>query len=216
MGNIPLTAVTPINNGVKTLLENPTLYLYVPKTRASSAEFILVDEDGETVYSTDLALKNTDSLVEMPLPKTVKLIPGKEYTWHFAVICNPKNRDRDRFIRGLILPTTIDRVSEEFRQETGKQLTEEQKQMLDPDELMKNLEQLKTNPQEAQKRLQQQAQEYNNFGIWSELMTILTKLSETFPNDCNLANEREEIFHSVELEAIAQEFGSKTCRSNSQ
>ncbi|MCP2729841.1 DUF928 domain-containing protein [Limnofasciculus baicalensis] len=209
---IPLTAVTPINNGVKTLLPNPTLYVYVPETRASSAEFIVVDNNGDPVYSTTLALKNTPGIVSLNLPDKVTLTPGKEYTWHFAVVCNPINRDRDEFVRGLILPTTIDLISEEMRQETGRVLTPQQQEMLNPSELRKNLAQLKTNPQEAKRLLQEQAEEYSQVGVWSETLTIFTQLYQAFPDDCNLANGRKELFKSVELDEIAQTLDDRSCR----
>ena len=209
---IPLTPVTPINNGVKTLLPNPTLYVYVPETKASSAEFIVVDESGNEVYDTTLVLKNTPAIVSVSLPDKVTLTPGNKYTWHFAVICNPINRDRDEFVRGLILPTTIDLLSEEVRQETGQELTPEQKEMLNPSEFRKNLAQLKTNPQEAKRLLQQQAEAYSQVEIWSETLTIFTQLSQAFPDDCNLTNQRKELFESVELDEIAQTLEDKSCR----
>lgn len=209
---IPLTAVAPINNGVKTLLLNPTLYVYVPQTKASSAEFILVDDNSDPVYSTTLALKNTPGIVSVSLPDKVTLTPGKEYTWHFAVVCNPINRERDEYVRGLILPTTLDLISEEMRRETGGELTTQQKEMLNPSEFQKNLAQLKTNPQEAKIRLQEQAEEYSQVGVWSETLTIFTQLSQAFPDDCNIANGRKELFKSVELDEIAEILEAKSCR----
>jgi Domain of Unknown Function (DUF928) len=215
-GDLPLTAVTPSNNGVKTLLKNPSLYWYVPETNAQSAEFIVVDNNGDPVYSTIFTLQNVPGIVQIALPDTVTLTPGKEYTWHFAVICNPRNRDRDEYVRGLLLPTTTSLLSEEVRQKTGRGLTPQQKEMLNPDELSKNLAQLKTNPQEAKIRLHDQAEEYSKVGVWSEIITIFTQLSQAFPDDCNIVNEQQELFNSVDLNEIGQKFERKTCRSNFQ
>ena len=215
-GDLPLTALTPTNNGVKTILKNPSFYLYVPKTKASSAEFIVVNDNGDPVYSTILSLQNTPGTIQVNLPDQVTLTPGNKYTWHFAVICNPINRDRDEYVRGLILPTTLDLLSEEVRQKTGEGLTREQKEILNPSELKKNLAQLKTNPQEAKQRLLNQAQEYSKVGVWSETITIFTQLSQAFPDDCNLANEQQELLNSVNLKEISQEIESNSCRSNSQ
>ncbi|MCP2729840.1 DUF928 domain-containing protein [Limnofasciculus baicalensis] len=215
-GDLPLTALTPTNNGVKTLLKNPSLYWYVPETNAQSAEFIVVDNNGDPVYSTIFTLQNVPGMVQITLPDTVTLTPGKEYTWHFAIICNPRNRDRDEYVRGLLLPTTADLLSEELRQETGRGLTPQQKEMLNPSELRKNLAQLKTNPQEAKIRLQEQAKEYSEVGVWLETLTIFTQLSQAFPDDCNLAKEQQELFNSVDLNEIGQEFDGKSCRVNSQ
>ncbi len=215
-GDLPLTAVTPTNNGVKTLLKNPSLYWYVPETNAQSAEFIVVDNNGDPVYSTIFTLQNVPGIVQITLPDTVTLTPGKEYTWHFAVICNRRNRDRDEYVRGLLLPTTADLLSEEIRQETGRGLTLQQRKMLNPDELNKNLAQLKTNPQEAKIRLENQAEEYSKVGVWSETLTIFTQLSQAFPDDCNIANEQQELFNSVNLNEIGQKFDGNSCRFNSQ
>ena len=215
-GDLPLTAVTPTNNQVKTLLKNPSLYWYIPETNAQSAEFIVVDDNGNPVYSTIFTLQNIPGIVQLTLPDTVTLTPGKEYTWHLSVICNPKNRDRDEYVRGLLIPTTLDLISEEIRQETGRVLTPQQKEMLNPEELKKNLAQLKTNPQEAKIRLEEQAKEYSEVGVWSETLTIFTQLSQAFPDDCNIANEQQELFNSVDLNEIGQEFESKSCQSNSR
>lgn len=215
-GDLPLTAVTPINNGVKTLLKNPSLYWYVPETNAQSAEFIMVDNNGDLVYSTIFTLQNLPGMVQIALPDAVTLTPGKEYTWYFAVICNPKNRERDEHVKGLLLPTTVDLLSEEIGQQTGQRLTPQQKKMLNPDELRKNLAQLKTNPQDAKIRLQEQAKEYSQAGVWSETLTILTELSQAFPDDCNIAKEQEELFKSVNLNEIGQTFEDNSCRFNSQ
>ena len=88
--------------------------------------------------------------------------------------------------------------------------------MLNPEELKKNLAQLKTNPQEAKIRLEEQAKEYSEVGVWSETLTIFTQLSQAFPDDCNIANEQQELFNSVDLNEIGQEFESKSCKSNSR
>ncbi|HBE20005.1 MAG TPA: hypothetical protein DEG17_06045 [Cyanobacteria bacterium UBA11149] len=210
--NMPITAVTPINNGVKTLLPNPTLYVYVPETRASSAEFTVVDGEGEEVYNTKLALTDTPGIVSVSLPDTVALTPGQEYTWIFAVVCNPANRERDEFVRGLILPTSLDLLNQEMRQETGGGLTSKQMEVLNPDKFRKNLALLKTNPNEAKRLLEEQVEEYSKVGVWSETMMVFTKLSQAFPNDCNLMQEQKELLKSVELGVIAETFDAGRCQ----
>lgn len=215
-GDTPITAVTPIYNGVKTLLPNPTLYVYVPETRASSAEFTVVDGEGAEVYNTKLALMDTPGIVSVSLPDTVVLTPGQEYTWHFAVVCNPAFRERDEFVKGLILPTSLELLSEEMRQapEGGRGLTSKQMEILNPDKFRKNLALLKTNPNEAKRLLEEQIEEYNKVGVWSETMIALTKLSQAFPNDCNLMEEQKELFKSVELGVIAKTFDTPRCQES--
>ncbi len=106
-GNTPLTALAPSNNVGTTVLGSPTLFWYVPETKAESAEFEVVDAQGKNVYLTTLALNGTPGVVNLNLPKTVSLEPGKEYTWQLALVCNPLNRRQDMFVRGKLKRTEL-------------------------------------------------------------------------------------------------------------
>jgi len=109
-GNTPLTALAPSNNVGTTVSGNPTLFWYVPETTAQSAEFLVFDAhdaQGKNVYLTTLALNGTPGVVNLNLPKTVSLEPGKEYTWHLALVCNPLNRKQDMLVRGQLKRTEL-------------------------------------------------------------------------------------------------------------
>lgn len=106
-GNPPLTVLAPSNNVVTTVAANPTLFWYVPQTEAKSAEFVVVDKQGNEVYLTTVPLNGSPGIVKLSLPATVSLETGNEYTWQFALICNPaKPREQD-YVRGVIERTQL-------------------------------------------------------------------------------------------------------------
>lgn len=106
-GKTPLTALTPSNNVSITVSGNPTLFWYVPETKAQLAELVVVDNEDNEVYQTTLAVKGTPGVVKFSLPATVKLEPGKNYQWQFALICKSTDRSEDEFVRGFIKRTEL-------------------------------------------------------------------------------------------------------------
>lgn len=119
-GETPLTALMPTRNNIgKTAAAKPTFFVYVPKTTAAKAEFLVVDSEGNDVYEKTFELHNTTGIVKLNLPKTAPdLEIGKEYEWQFAIVCDPEDREADEFIQGEIeraelsqeLKTKIDRA----------------------------------------------------------------------------------------------------------
>lgn len=108
-GNIPvLAALIPQNNVATTVSANPSLFWYVPKTKAKSAEFILVDnQNNQVIYSTALALKATPGVVKVSLPKDVLLEIGKNYLWILSVSCNSATSTDDVLIQGWLERTEL-------------------------------------------------------------------------------------------------------------
>ena len=106
-GRIPLAALTPTNNVGTTVSANPTLFWYVPKTKAKSAEFGLFDDRGNQVYVTTLALNGTPGVVKLSLPATVSLQKGKHYDWRFSLVCDPENLSGGQFVQGWLERTEL-------------------------------------------------------------------------------------------------------------
>ncbi len=106
-GDIPLTAIVPANNLVTTVAANPTLFWYVPKTTASEAEFVLIDDQNQEVYLTTLTLDNTNGIVKLSVPETVPLTMGKQYKWFFVLVCDPQERSRDHWVQGILERTEL-------------------------------------------------------------------------------------------------------------
>jgi hypothetical protein len=99
----------PANYVGQTASNTPTMFFYVPKTKAQSAEFILVDGDGKDVYiKEDIQLSQDGGIVSvtMNLPETMG--NSSEYTWLFVLVCNPSDRGGDESIQGKIRYVTLD------------------------------------------------------------------------------------------------------------
>ena len=106
-GRTPLAALTPSNNVGTTVSANPILFWYVPQTKAKSAEFELLDDQGNQVYVTTLALNNTPGVVKLSLPATVSLQKGKHYDWKFALVCDPENLGGGPSVQGWLERTEL-------------------------------------------------------------------------------------------------------------
>jgi len=185
--NIPLTPLTPSNNLVTTVSANPSLFLYVPKTEAKSAEFKLaeiievkpgqnqesfgIEHQEKQVYRTFYALNSTPGVVKLNLPPTVSLEIGKKYHWSLRTVCNLDNladESQDQFTEGWIQLT---------------ELTLEQKTQL-----------------VAAKEPLKQAEIYAQAKIWQESLNILAQLRAQRPNDLRVNQEWQDLLKSVELD----------------
>lgn len=107
-GSLPLTALMPTRDNVgTTATKNPTLFLYVPKNNAKSAEFVVVDDRGQEVYTSSFPLTSTGGILKVNVPESASLEVGKNYVWQFALICQSEDRSQDRFVRGEIRPIEV-------------------------------------------------------------------------------------------------------------
>jgi hypothetical protein len=105
----PLTALSPVTEAGLTVAERPTFLAYVPQTTAQTVEFSLFDQNNKGIYQTIFDLTNTPGIVSFSLPPNAPTLEiGQDYTWSFAMICNPKNRLQDQFVRGRIRRTQLD------------------------------------------------------------------------------------------------------------
>lgn len=112
-GKTPLTALMPANNRGTTVNARPTLFWYLPKSIARSAELVIVDENRNKVYQTTIAVPSNPGIVQLRLPTTVSLEVGKTYLWELALICEPENRGVDEFVQGEIQRVPLDAALEE-------------------------------------------------------------------------------------------------------
>jgi hypothetical protein len=119
--NPPLTALVPkvseytANSRQKitqlmglTIDTHPTFFVYLPKTSASSIEFILNDADEKEVYRTNLSTPKVPGIFGFKLPgNATGLEVGKSYQWYFVMRCDPSNRKRDLVVEGWIWRTQL-------------------------------------------------------------------------------------------------------------
>ena len=80
--------------GGSTTTEHPTFWFYVPQSLTAdlTAEFILQDDTGQTIYQTTSAdfpvSEQTPGIVSIVLPSTsAPLAIGKTYQWYFKLSC---------------------------------------------------------------------------------------------------------------------------------
>lgn len=91
----------------QTISPYPTFYWYVPEVTAQAAEFVLMDEDDEEVYTVKFQLQPTDQggLIRLSLPEGAGLAPleiGQNYHWYFSLICDEFDRGTDIFTDGWV------------------------------------------------------------------------------------------------------------------
>ncbi|MGK7921875.1 MAG: DUF928 domain-containing protein [Trichodesmium sp.] len=107
-GNCPnissnLIALMPgDDNAGITIANNPKFFLYIPKHDVKSAEFEIIDKSGESIYFTELDISETQGIVKLSVPQKVNLATTQEYTWRFAMVCDPWDRSGDEFVEGTI------------------------------------------------------------------------------------------------------------------
>jgi hypothetical protein len=102
-----LTVLSPQSNVGTTVSAQPTLFWYIPKTAAKSAEFEVHNAQGKLVYQTTLALQGIPGVVKLSLPKTVALETNKEYDWSLTLVHNPENEGQNRWVGGTIKRTVL-------------------------------------------------------------------------------------------------------------
>lgn len=105
--SIPLTPLLPREKIGLTTKGNPTIFVYVPQTTATQAEFLIVNRRGREVYETKLALPSSPGIIQIPLPESVNLEVGRDYLWQFSVLCDPSDRTSDEFVQGWVQRTEL-------------------------------------------------------------------------------------------------------------
>jgi hypothetical protein len=103
----PLTVLSPQNNIVTTVSDQPTLYWYIPKTEAKSADFVVYNPEGKLVYQTKVALEGIPGVVKLSLPRTLGLKIGQEYDWTLTLEYNPENEEQYRSVGGKLKRTAL-------------------------------------------------------------------------------------------------------------
>ncbi|MEM9216349.1 MAG: DUF928 domain-containing protein [Cyanobacteria bacterium P01_F01_bin.150] len=106
--DLSLTPLMPQDNHFgQTVSPYPTFYWYVPEVTAKAAEFVLIDETDNEIYSVKFQLQQTDQggLISLSLPANAGLAPLKvdqNYKWYFSLICDEFDRGTDIFTDGWV------------------------------------------------------------------------------------------------------------------
>jgi Domain of Unknown Function (DUF928) len=149
------TVLMPENNISTTAAGSATLFFYVPEVKSKAAELLLIDEEGNDVYTTTVTLPNSSGIIQVSLPEKTEtgqplIALNKDYTWRFAIVCDEKDRTRD-----LPLDGTVRRVSLQPAVQTA-------------------LQQAKTDPLK-------QAEVYAKAGIWQETLMVAASMRQKNP-----------------------------------
>jgi Domain of Unknown Function (DUF928) len=100
-----LTALSPVNNWGKTVLEHPTFWFYVPYSaqEAPQGEFVLQEEGGKDIYRTKFILPGTPGVVSVRIPPTqLALEVNKWYRWYFKIYCESQQSSAPIFVEGWV------------------------------------------------------------------------------------------------------------------
>lgn len=106
LGNQPLTALIPQSTTSLTASRFPTVMVYVPTPVNAPAEFVLQDENRQTVYRTTLQLNGQSGVTSVTVPAGAapELEAGKQYHWFLMIVCDADAADAagHPFVRGSI------------------------------------------------------------------------------------------------------------------
>jgi hypothetical protein len=108
LGSKPLIALVPENEPGTTVSDHPTFWFYLPvgrSERVTQAEFMLLDENQHPVIKQPLkmALPDAPGIVSVKLPENEQpLAVGKQYEWHFSIICDEWEQSRNSEVWGEV------------------------------------------------------------------------------------------------------------------
>ncbi len=177
----PLMALSPTDSFSTTTSQTPTLFWYIPKTKAVAAELRITDNSDKDVYSALISLDGGAGVLSHSLPKTAinDMELGKDYRWQFALICDVNQPSRNPFVEGVMQ-----------RIEGNGSLSMALEKSFD---------------------VRDRASIYAASGIWQDAIATLAQERCTSPKDPALLIGWNTLLKSVRLEAFAQEPLSRTC-----
>ncbi|MGF1481471.1 MAG: DUF928 domain-containing protein [Cyanophyceae cyanobacterium] len=176
---VPLTVLMPPDGVVTTLASNPTIYWFIPESTATTAEFIIVDAEGNDVYTNTIEPPASSGLVKLQLPESVALNYGESYEWQLTLFCSTQTAERELITGSESITGKLQRI----------QLTEEQQAELAAI----------ANQSESAPQLIAAAERYAEYGLWQEALTTLEQLRQSDP-DLGM-QEWTELLNSVGIEA---------------
>jgi Domain of Unknown Function (DUF928) len=106
-----LRALMPLNNISTFRGEQASFWLHIPaELSAKPAEmFVSNPQTHEVVYQQQMRLPELTAagLIQIDLPATkadgtALLVPGQDYFWEFAAICDDADRSRDHVVQGFV------------------------------------------------------------------------------------------------------------------
>ncbi|MBM0741573.1 DUF928 domain-containing protein [Phormidium sp. CLA17] len=176
-----LTALSPTDSFSTTTSPTPTLFWYIPKTKAEMGELRITDDSDKDIYSAVIPLKGGSEVMSHSVPKSVTkdMEAGKDYRWQFALICDADQPSMNPFVEGIVQRVKV----------TGA-LSMALEKAFD---------------------VRDRASIYASSGIWQDAISTLAQERCIQPKDSALLSSWNTLLKSVRLEAFAQEPLSRTC-----
>lgn len=123
LGELPIKAITPgDDNHIKTVSSQPPLFVYIPKTKAKTAQFVLKSNEGKQIDFQEISIENGDYITKINLSPDVKLQEGEEYLWEISLVCNPMFINSGNYTKGTIERVSLDDFSQNQIQMTSDTL----------------------------------------------------------------------------------------------
>ncbi|WP_066384227.1 MULTISPECIES: DUF928 domain-containing protein [unclassified Anabaena] len=121
-----LTALVPFTQDAPTITnvwglttqEHPTLMFYLPYFGNVNypTEFVLQDQESNSIYQTAIALPAKPGVISVSLPTNISpLAINQRYRWFLTVYCDPEKQSPPIYVEGVIKrvtlnPTTIQKL----------------------------------------------------------------------------------------------------------
>jgi hypothetical protein len=193
----------------QTVSDRPTFWFYVPYAPNSiaSLEFVLNDDQDNTLYKGQVAIPSTPGLVSVQLPPTATLKPDQLYNWFFKV----KGKS-SACTQAPSSTNSSDPLGEKFDALTPNPMGDNLptsvhvegwlQRILPPANLEQRLKHLSP---------QQQAAFYAENGFWYDAFNILAQEKLGRPNDSGLNGDWQTLFKQGGLEKFATQPLLKCC-----
>ncbi len=102
-GDQSLVPIVPTNNFSLTTQARPTFFLYIPPSKATAVEFVLLDETEKPVYQGYAPLPAGSGIVGYTLgPGSEPLVVGKTYHWQATLVCNAQDPSENPFVESWV------------------------------------------------------------------------------------------------------------------
>lgn len=157
-----------------TSTDQPRFWFSVPyaPTEVSAIEFVLQNNQDQTIYRTPVAVPTAPGIISVQLPATIgKLEPNQPYHWFFKVraLCESNQATTLDYVEGWVQRTRLDQgLSDRLSRATP----------------------------------QQQAALYAENGIWYDALTTLAELKLAQPENQAIAKDWTDLLRAVGLEKL--------------
>ncbi|MEA5570041.1 DUF928 domain-containing protein [Calothrix sp. UHCC 0171] len=107
-----VTPILPRSNIGLTVAEHPTIFIYIPKTKAKTAFFSLEDANEKNIYQGRFDLPQQAGIMQIKLPSSIpELKTEQKYKWSLAMICTADLEPDSPFISGWIRRVSVNHNS---------------------------------------------------------------------------------------------------------